>query len=275
MIKISPFNKRLWLRFLSIFSVISATFSIFSIVIAIPEDKKRIAGIVLICSFVFLYIFLWLYANIMKKITLKVGNSRILVTEGDIFTQNGIKVIGFNEYFDTKVDNIIISDETLNGIFIKKYVSDIAGLDKKIKNDNHLSKMKLSVNDDRSAGKKQQYKLGSIFKYSDDFLLTAFARFDDENRACLDIHDYVNFLLTFWKEIDIFYSGKTIAVTVFGTGITRFNGGIDSTLQDLLDLIIWSFKMSRIKLAYPAELRIIIPKEKCSEVDFYKLKEFE
>jgi hypothetical protein len=269
------FNKRVRTKFLVVLSFISALFSIFSITVTIPDDKKRGLGLCMACLLVFLYIVLWLYAKFMKKITIKVGNSQILITHGDIFKQDGIKVIAFNEYFDTKVDNTVISDRTLNGIFIKNEVPNVAGLDKNIEFDEHLSKMKVSVNEGRANGKKQRYKLGSVYKYSDAFLLTAFTRFDDENKAYLDISDYVNFLLTFWKEVDIFYNGKSIAITVFGSGITRFSGGIDPAFQDLLELILWSFKMSKIKLAYPAKLQVIIPDKKCNEVDFYKLKEFE
>jgi hypothetical protein len=147
-------------------------------------------------------------------------------------------------------------------------------LNKKLVRDNeHLKKLRIVVNSNRNKGNKQKYKIGSIFKFSADFLLTAFAMVDDENRVYLTKFDYFSFLLSFWKEIDIIYNGKDIAITVFGSGITRFSDGYSPSIQELLEFILWSFKFSGIKLM--TCLKVIIPLDKCDEIDFYKLKELE
>ena len=62
------------------------------------------------------------------------NNNIIEIGEENIFSSNHdeFKVIAFNEYFDTKVDDIIISSKTLNGKYIKKKYDDVSILDKKI-----------------------------------------------------------------------------------------------------------------------------------------------
>lgn len=51
------------------------------------------------------------------------------IEQGDIFEQDGLKVIAFNEFFDTEVSDRLISDKTLNGIYLKNIVSDVNKLD--------------------------------------------------------------------------------------------------------------------------------------------------
>lgn len=64
--------------------------------------------------------------------TIKIRGISVTIKQGDIFKADGWKVIPFNEYFDTTVDDVIISSTTLNGIFINKYVDDINRLQEAI-----------------------------------------------------------------------------------------------------------------------------------------------
>ena len=43
------------------------------------------------------------------------------IVVGDLFVTDGVKVIPFDEYFDIQVDDKVISRNSLNGIFIKRY----------------------------------------------------------------------------------------------------------------------------------------------------------
>lgn len=85
--------------------------------------------------------------------------------------------------------------------------------------------------------------------------------------------DYINFLLNFWNEIDIIYAGRSISIPLLGTGITRFKEYNTISEQELLELLIWSFKISRIKFSYPSKVSIIIHESKKDKINFFKLKE--
>lgn len=52
---------------------------------------------------------------------LLIDGSKVLVLTGDLFKQSGLKAIAFNEYFDTQVDDRIISKSSLNGMYIETY----------------------------------------------------------------------------------------------------------------------------------------------------------
>ncbi|KAB1438693.1 hypothetical protein F7O84_14305 [Candidatus Galacturonibacter soehngenii] len=108
-----------------------------------------------------------------------------------------------------------------------------------------------------------------------DYIFTAFTKFDDDNRAYLYMNDYVNFLLSFWNEIDIIYSGRSVVIPLFGSGITRFKEYDTITEQELLELLIWSFKISKIKFKYPSKATIVMHKNLFDKINFTKLKEWE
>ena len=70
----------------------------------------------------------------LKGIRLTVGDNEVQISRANIFKQKGLKLIPFNEYFDTQVDDVIIAHNSLNGIFIDKYVGNIDDLRRTIQN---------------------------------------------------------------------------------------------------------------------------------------------
>lgn len=270
--KVEFLDKQLRKDYYSILSVISLIFSFVFIVVEIPDNKKLIAGVILIILLILSYIILWIKANLSESAKIKINNSVIEVRVGDIFKENELKVIPFNEYFDTQVDNKIISEKTLNGMYVNQIFKDVNKLNNLMDGDERLKDNFLECNNKRFSGKKNKYKLGSIFEH-ENYLLTAFSKFDEDNRAYLGVSDYINFLLNFWNEVDIVYAGRSISIPLLGSGITRFKGYDMISEQELLELLIWSFKVSRIKFKYPSQVSIIIHESTKDKINFYKLKE--
>lgn len=273
-LKVKLFDKKLNKNYLEVLSIIGLFFSFAFIAIKIPDDAKSriLIGVGLILILLIVYVIMWIMANYRNKKTLNINNSNMIIKIGNIFEEDELKVIPFNEYFDTQVDNKIISENTLNGAYIKSKISDIKELDDLMDNDAHLSKNVLETNDDRPCGKKKRYRLGTIFQ-NNDYLLTAFTKFDCDNRAYLNMCDFINFLLNFWNEIDIIYAGRSVSIPLLGSGITRFKEYNTISEQELLELLIWSFKVSRIKFTYPSNVSIIIHESKKDKINFYELKE--
>ena len=269
--KVKFFDKDLFNNFLKLTTTISVFFSFFTVIVDVDANYKIIVGLVILVLLSFIYIFMWYRANITTHVSISIENSTVEVKVGDIFNEDGLKVIGFNEYFDTIVDNEVISERSLNGIYIKNMVTDIHELDHLI--EERLQDKTEGVNKKRKLGKLIKYKLGSIFKYKDEYLLTAFSKFDNDNRAYLFMNEYVNFLLNFWNEIDKVYAGKFVSIPLMGAGITRFKDYSNITEQDLLEMLIWSFKISRIKFPHPSKVSIIIHDSIKDKINFYKLRE--
>lgn len=272
-LKVSFFDAQLIKSYLAILSVISLICSFVLIVVELPDDIKiKIAfGLGMLLVFFVIYLCMWISANLSKHTLLKINNSSLEVKIGDIFSENALKVIAFNEYFDTQVDNIIIAEKTLNGIFLTSKVDNISNFDSMI-NENEYLESKVEENKtSRPIGKKKRYKIGTIFQY-EDYLLTAMTKFDDNNRAYLYMQNYINFLMNFWNEIDIVYAGRSVAIPLLGSGITRLKEYSAISEQELLEIIIWSFKISRIKFTYPSRVSIIIHESMFDKINFYKLK---
>jgi len=271
-IKVKLFDRKLIKKYLEVLSIIGVLSSFALIVITIPDCLKVFVGIGLLLILLIIYTIMWLIANNKNKTKLNINNSTMIIKTGDIFEEDGLKVIAFNEYFDTQVDNKIIAENTLNGIYIKSKLSDVNEFDNLINDDIHLNEKVIDTNNSRLFGKKKRYSLGTVFQYK-DYVLTAFSKFDNENRAYLFMNDYINFLINFWNEIDIIYAGRSISIPLLGSGITRFKGFDSVTEQELLELLIWSFKVSRIKFTYPSKVSIIIHESKRDKINFFKLKE--
>ncbi len=281
-IKVNFFDKSLWKRYFSVLSIVSVIMSFVLIGVDIPDEDKLTTMIVLFLVLIITYLLMWAQANRSDDVTLNINNSSVRIKVGDIFEdqeykkdgdeESPLKVVAFNEYFDTQVDNRIISKRTLNGRYINEQIYNIEEFDRSL--DSELAEKMIGSNENRKAGKKKKYKLGTIFQHG-NYLLTAFSKFDDDNRAHLHMNDYINFLINFWNEVDIVYGGRTVVIPLLGSGMTRFKGYDMVSEQELLELLIWSFKVSRIKFKHPAHVCIVIHKSSKDKINFYKLRSVE
>lgn len=281
-IKVNLFDKNLWKRYFSILSVLSVILSFVLIGIDIPDEYKHFTMIALSIFLIIVYLVMWFQANRSDDVTLNINNSSVRIKVGDIFEDREykgdggdelpLKVIAFNEYFDTQVDDKIIAKRTLNGRYVNEQISNVEEFDRMLELE--LTEKVIGFNDIRKEGKKKKYKLGTIFKHG-NYLLTAFSKFDSDNRAYLYMNDYINFLINLWNEIDIVYGGRTVVVPLLGSGMTRFKEYDMVSEQELLELLIWSFKVSRIKFKHPAHVCIVIHKSSKDKINFYKLRSVE
>ncbi|KGB50927.1 hypothetical protein LH61_05400 [Leuconostoc mesenteroides P45] len=226
-----------------------------------------------------IYIANLIFANLMSFTTFKVGESEIRIQKGDIFSNeifnnpDFIKVINANEYFDTIVNEEIISKRSVHGKFLLRSDVDVSQVNDAIKKDKRLNKRhKVGENLDREEGNQIKYELGSIFKYSDDVFLTALTHFDEYNKAYLSIQDFIRFLINFWDEIDELYAGRTVVITLFGSNLARLDNNTYSNTQ-ILDTILWTFRLRRIKFKKPTKLIILLDKETNQKINYYKIKD--
>ncbi len=269
-LKVGAFDRKLMRQYYDALGTAGLVASI-AILFADPSAGAPVyIGIVALVLFVIACVMLWIRANTIKGISLSVGNSEIEVKFGDLFAEDGLKVIAFNEYFDTLVDDVIISKRSMNGQFIEKFVKDIHDLDSEMEKYQRLRERIVGTNPERQSGKLTKYKIGSLFPYG-EYLLTAFSKFDKDNRAYLYMKDYLGFLIEFWNEIDVVYAGRTVAIPLMGSGITRFKDYEDISEQELVELIVISFKLSRVKFQYPSKAKLIIGWDKKNKINLFKL----
>ncbi|WP_447409253.1 macro domain-containing protein [Weissella confusa] len=277
--KVSPWDSHL---IQSVLAYSGWVFGIIGTLLSFKDFSEKTRSYILLgfgLFVVILYIAQLIKSNVMRKIGLKIDDSTVTIEEGDIFDEKWynnhdyIKVFAFNEYFDTVVDNEIISASSLNGQFLNKKVSNINLLNQSIENDGRLnSRYRVgNVDYERFPGKNTKYQLGSIHKYSEDVFLTALTHFDEKNRAYLSIQDYIKFLVNFWDEIDELYAGRTVVITLFGSGITRLDHNRYTATQ-ILDTVLWTFKLRRIKFKKPTRLVILLDKDTNKQINYFLLR---
>lgn len=284
-LKVEPFDKSLLQNYLKWLGVVNLIIGIVSVIISIEEIKVKLGFIFDIfywAIFVVLYVVLFVRANIVKKAKVTVNNIDVTIKEGDILHQlslvpncrEEINVIAVNEYYDTLVDDNIISKNSVHGQYIKeierqgKYENLIEKIESDIRT---INKEGIIINSDRVQGNKKKYPLGSVVEF-ESYVLTAFTKFDANNEAYLYAQDYFDFWMNFWRNINSIYSGRTINIPLMGAGITRFRNGKPSK-QVLLETILYSLKISGFDSSCSKfKINILIHEDDMKEIDFYSIQ---
>ena len=113
---------------------------------------------------------------------------------------------------------------------------------------------------------------GSLVKVVADSLALATASEVDENRAVLVMPEYLEFLINFWDSVNRVYSQKSISVPIFGSGITRIKEHKNISDEELLKIMLWTFRISEMRFKYPAKLSIIIHEDKIDSINLLDIK---
>ena len=271
--KVAFFDTNLLKKF---YGHLSIFLTIFSIVVLFIDDaplkERLIYPLFLILRLIFWYGYLWWDASRLKKINVNIESTTVSIVTGDLFKQNGLKAIPFNEYFDTQVDDEVISKASLNGIFIQDILEEtVQSLDDYISNYKFHNENILEKNKTRTEGKSQKYQIGTVCLYR-EYLLTAFSKFNDKNQAYLTMPEYLEFLIKFWDQINVVYAQRTVSVPIFGSGITRIKEHKNITDEELLKIMLWTFRISETRFKYPAKLNIVIHEDKIDKINLFEIK---
>ena len=203
-----------------------------------------VLGIVMILYFI--------YRAVKWRITLKGHGYKIIVEYGDILKKTkGKKVINFDECFTTSVGHSPwdVKEASVCGQYLLE--SPIHNMQELINKNGLKSASEKSLFDN-----KDRYLSGSLIP-NGDYLLMAFAPLDKDGRARFSSKEkYLNSLSTLWNEIDKYYEQKDVYIPLLGAGITRFEDKL-LTQQELLDMIIYSYKLSSYKIKSPYKLHIV------------------
>lgn len=276
--KVNFLDKNVRNKFWIYFSVISGILSFILLFNIIPDEYNnylKYFGYAAFVILILIYLFIWYRANNLTNINIDVDGSNVNIKCGDLFSEKGLKTIPFNEFFDTIVDDKIISNKSLNGIFINRIFNDNVGqLDTFIVENSDSSDIIENESESTRGGKKVKFKLSTIFVY-EDYIITAFSKFDEHNRATLTMPEYIEFLINFWDRVNRIYAQKNVSVPIFGSGITRLKEHKNIGDEDLLKIMLWTFKLSEMKFKYPAKLSVIIHEDKIDQINLFNLKSIE
>ncbi|WIW71877.1 macro domain-containing protein [Anaerosinus gibii] len=198
------------------------------------------------------------FLKLRRKITIKGQNYSIIVEYGNILEKRKCKrVISFDECFTTQVGNATpdINPGSICGQYLKLHPNlDVQQLISSAQIRPAQSKSKYQ--------RKTRYESGTIVPNGDD-LLMAFAKLDEKGKGRFFSWDeYIECLDLLWKELENNYSENDVCVPVLGAGTTSFDGGAGASIsqQDLVDMMILSYKLSSHKIKNPHKLRIVCKK---------------
>lgn len=268
--KVKITNKRLWANFTKPVSISAGIISFILAFIDLKQCIRITIGLAYIVVLLVMFLVMLCKANKERSKELNINDTDIKIKFGDIFDQNGIKVIAFNEYFDTQVDDRVISKSSLNGQYILHYSNGREYIDAAIENEKHLEEAIVQRDVYRKQGGKQiKYRLGTLCPV-DDYFIMAFTHFDENDKAYLTLEDYVSCLMHMWSELDYLYAGRAINVTLLGSGITRFNNGLVSE-QELLHLIVRTFEISKVRFGNTSSLTILLDEKVKDKINLYNI----
>ena len=198
-----------------------------------------------------------MYSRIRKK-TIKGNNYSIKVEYGNLLKKkNCQRLINFDECFTTQVGigTADIKKDSVCGQYL-------------IQNPNLNIQTLIAASGVKPCKKKSKYnnstcyKPGTIVANGDD-LLMAFTRLESNGKSMkFTVEEYLKCLSFLWEEIDNNYNNKDVYIPVLGSGIARFENGISQSIpkQELVDLMISSYKLSLHKLKNKNTLHIVCRK---------------
>lgn len=195
-----------------------------------------------------------------KRVTIKGYNYKIEIKYGNIFDiKNCKKVISFDECFTTEVGELPhqIKPTSICGQFLSRHPDvDIPFLI-------NSAGIKPLKKHSEYAG-KDCYISGTLLPFG-EYLLMAFGKLNSDGRANITRKEYTDSLSKLWQEIDKYFNQCDVVIPVLGAGITRFKD-VSLNQQQLVDVIIASYRISPYKIKPPHKLRII-----CAKTDGFSL----
>lgn len=220
-------------------------------------------GLFIVVTFI---IGLFINSKQHKPFTTTINGKPVHIKVGDIFSESGLKVIPFNERFDTQVDDIIVAHNTLNGKMIDNYLEDLQDLNDTINSatsDDSYFKPILKYG-------KFIYPLGRLIPYN-DYLLLSFTHFDKHNQAYIGVGEYEQLLFRMWKEMRRVYAANPIVLPLLGAGITTIDGTQKKDYTTLLKCILCTLRSSKFQ---PEQgITIMLTQETIKEINLNLIKE--
>lgn len=207
-----------------------------------------------LCIVFIVKLFYVLWKKIRRKVVVRDLNYSVSIEYGDILEiKKGKKVINFDECFTTAVGDKPweIRKDSICGQYLLKYGPvDICKLIEDAKVQPARSKSNFN--------NQTRYESGTIVP-NKQFLLLAFARLDKDGRGYLTYDEYLKCLNKLWDQIDIYRGTDDVYIPILGSHITRFD--VELNQQQILDVMISSYRLSQKRIRNPERLHIVCRKQ--------------
>ena len=241
---------------ITIVGFISTLLSILGISLGDWEKSSftiKITVVIAVFMLIVLIAYLILGKIFNESIKLTIRHTPVSICYGDIFKKSGMKVIGCDTHFDTRVDDIIISRKSLHGKLVLEH-GDTEAIKVAVKMEARRQGLK--------ANKQGLYDfpLGTIIKYESNvdnqtYLMLAMTELNSEYEAHTNMAKFEQMLMKMWREIDRVYAGEDVVLPILGTGISRFDDG-PKDKEALLRCMLCTLNSSGVSLNANVEVVI-------------------
>ena len=191
----------------------------------------------------------------------------------DIFKQKGSFIIGSNTTFETDIDSRIISPDSVQGQFTKKYYDKIDHLDKDISDE--LKNEKFELLEDGRKGKVKKYPLGTVVKIHSKNQTAFFLALAELNKHGIASGTFENLktaLSSLWEFIGSRGDLEALITPILGSGFTRLQNKRDEIIRE----IVKSFIAANSEKKLTNKLVIVISPKDYSEyqLNLQKLNQY-
>jgi hypothetical protein len=207
-----------------------------------------------------------------SKIDIGVANcaTKIEVVFGDLFTQEGIRAIAVNNFFDSEIGKPV-SDRSLHGILINNcFGGHPEPFDKQVSA--QLVDAVATEVPEKTEGKKQRYDIGTtamLEANKDRYLVFALAQSDPQTcKASADVTMMWNALNKLWERARIECGGHSLNLPLVGSGLS----GLGLPTRDLLNLIILSAITVTKASEITTKIRIVLHRDRFDDLDLREVK---
>lgn len=196
-------------------------------------------------------------------------NTQIEIKFGDIFEEDGYRVIAVSEFFESEI-GIPVSAKSLHGIFLSKcFGGHNQTFDQII--DKELEESP-SENVSKLQGKTRKYPIGTTATVSvnnDHYLCFALTKTEiDSCKVNSDVQILWKALSGLWHKARISLGGSALVLPLVGSGLS----GIGLPTRDLLNLIILSVITETKRKQITTCVRIILTVDLYDKIDLKEVK---
>ncbi len=216
--------------------------------------------IISLAIWVISYLIYRCYIKKRKSVVIEDRNIKIKIEYGDLFSyDNGLKVINFDECFTTIVGERPqdIKANSVCGQYLLKFpIDNIQEL---------IDNVGIQSTGQSKFNRLPKYQSGLIIPRG-DYLLMSFTKLNKQGLGEMTYSQYLECLRTLWEQIDTYHGTKDVFIPVLGSKIVRFDR--EFTQQELLDIMVSSYRLSPKRLRRPYTLHIV-----CSKRDGFSLND--
>jgi len=226
--------------------------------------------VIVIIGAIYTIITLWYPSEIKFKI--HHTHTFIEIKFGDIFEEDGYRVIGVSEFFESEI-GIPVAEKSLHGKFLLKHFKDnMAIFDMIIEKE--LMKIPSATINNKSKGKKKKYPIGTTAKVNinnDKYLCLSLTKTDINTcKVSLDVSILWESLQGLWNKARILINNEILILPLVGSGVS----GIGIPPRDLLNIIILSI-ITETKIKHITGcIKIVLTKDLRDEIDLKEIKNF-